>query len=102
MVILMDGLDRAESACLWLDIPFERQGNVLIVDKGGIYLRIGFYDEHFLVNIGIRTQNHLQENNINWVGFDPMRERALVDFLQNTLPTHADAEHSAQLNDKST
>ncbi|MEM6429117.1 MAG: hypothetical protein AAF708_07740 [Deinococcota bacterium] len=86
----MDGLDRAESVCLWLDIPFERKANVLIIDKGSVCLRIGFYDGHFLVYIGVHPQN--QHSDINWVGFDPMLERDLVKFLKNTLPQAPESE----------
>lgn len=88
MVTVMKGLDRAESVCLWLDVPFQRQGDVLTIDKGNVYLRIGFYDEHFLVYIGVHPSDN--DTRINWVGFDPMREQDLIAFLQNTLPVHID------------
>ena len=37
---------------------------------------------HFLVNIGVHTQS----GQVSWVGFDPLREDQLLEFLRNALP----------------
>lgn len=78
----MNGLDKAESVFLWLGVPFAREGEVIVVDSANVHLRIGYYDEYFLVNIGVPTQ----DGHVSWVGFDPLREDQLLDFVRNALP----------------
>jgi hypothetical protein len=77
-----NGLAKAESVFLWLGVPFAREGDVLVVDSDNVHLRIGYYDEHFLVNIGVHTHSGA----VSWVGFDPLREDELLEFLRNALP----------------
>lgn len=77
-----NGLAKAESVFLWLGVPFAREGEVLVVDSDNVHLRIGYYDEHFLVNIGVHTHS----GEVSWVGFDPLREDQLLEFLRNALP----------------
>jgi len=77
-----NGLAKAESVFLWLGVSYVREGEVLVVDSDNVHLRIGYYDGHFLVNIGVHTQS----GQVSWVGFDPLREDQLLEFLRNALP----------------
>jgi hypothetical protein len=78
----VSGLDKAESVFLWLGVPFAREGEVIVVDSDNVHLRIGYYDKYFLVNIGVHTHS----GQVSWVGFDPLREDQLLEFLRNALP----------------
>lgn len=87
-----NGLAKAESVFLWLGVPFAREGDVLVADSDNVHLRIGYYDEHFLVNIGVHPHSgevhsgKVHSGEVSWVGFDLLREDELLEFLRNALP----------------
>ncbi len=92
MKILSSHLLEIRRLCQDLNVSSELENGVVIVQSDVVCLRVGEFQDHFLVNVGVRVAQ-----DIRWVGFFTLQEAEVVGFMRNALPQNADLEADLDL-----
>jgi hypothetical protein len=78
--------------CQDMNVASELENGVVIVQSELVSLRVGEFQDHFLVNVGVRVAQ-----DIRWVGFFTLQEAEVVGFMRNALPQNSQLEADLDL-----
>ena len=78
--------------CQDMNVPSQLENGVVIVQSDVVALRVGEFQNHFLVNVGVRVNEA-----VRWVGFLTLTEAEVVGFMRNALPQNPQLEADLDL-----
>jgi hypothetical protein len=78
--------------CQDMNVASEIENGVVVVQSDLVSLRVGEFQDHFLVNIGI----HIDQS-VRWVGFFTLKEAEVIGFIRNALPQNAQLDADLDL-----
>lgn len=78
--------------CQDMNVASELENEVVVVQSDLVSLRVGEFQDYFLVNVGV----HVGEA-VRWVGFFTLQEAEVIGFMRNALPQNPDLEADLDL-----
>ena len=78
--------------CQDMNVPSQLENGVVIVQSDMVALRVGEFQDHFLVNVGVQVNEV-----VRWVGFLTLTETEVVGFMRNALPQNPQLEADLDL-----
>jgi hypothetical protein len=78
--------------CQDMNVASELENGVVIVQSDLVSLRVGEFQDHFLVNVGVRVGQV-----VRWVGFFTLQEPEVIGFMRNALPQNPQLEADLDL-----